>query len=143
MPVVETMAARAMKRDDAADLVRMDDDGGWHSALQPAARRSAGPEKSEAFMTTGLAIVPGTREPGMLATFGAPAASGPSPSVPDVSSTMDAVTTAERQREGGGAPSRRRPPRARVPSTAVGSRLYELVLTLRGLFGWRVRTNHV
>jgi hypothetical protein len=32
----EAKAARVMKRDDMADLVRMDDDGGWQGAPQPA-----------------------------------------------------------------------------------------------------------
>jgi hypothetical protein len=79
----------------------------------------------------------------MLTTFGVPAAAGPS--VPDGPSTMDAVTTAERQREGGGAPSQRRPLRTRVPSpsTGAGSRLHELLLAIRMLFVPRVRTNHV
>jgi hypothetical protein len=92
-------------------------------------------------MSTVPLSIPGTREPGMLTTFGVPAASGPS--VPDGPSTMDAVTTAERQREGGGAPSQRRPRRTRVRSTGAGSRLHELLLAIRLLFVWRVRTDHV
>jgi hypothetical protein len=91
-------------------------------------------------MSTVLPIVPGTREPGMLATLGAVARTT---SVTDGPSTMDAVTTAERQREGGGAPSQRRPLRARLRRTGAGGRLHELVLAVRVLFAARVRTNQV
>jgi hypothetical protein len=83
--------------DDASDFGRMDDDGGL-------ARGAAAP------MSSAASIVPGTREPGMLITFGRVAAT--TASVPNGPSTMDAVTTAEHQREGGGAPSQRRPVRA-------------------------------
>jgi hypothetical protein len=55
--------------------------------------------------------IPGEREPGRLTRFGRAAASGPT--VPEGPTTMDAVTVAERQREGGGAPSERRPAGAR------------------------------
>ena len=51
-------------------------------------------------------------QPGMLTTFGAPSAS--TFAFPGGPSTFDAVTIAERQREGGGAPSQRRPVRARA-----------------------------
>jgi len=53
--------------------------------------------------------IPGEREPGMLSRFGRAAAN--SPSIPEGPGTMDAVTVAERQREGGGAPNERRAPR--------------------------------
>lgn len=79
--------------DDDSDFGRMDDDGG----LLPAA---------EAPMSSAASIVPGTREPGMLITFGRVAAT--TATVADGPSTMDAVTIAEHQREGGGAPSQRR-----------------------------------
>ena len=92
-------------------------------------------------MSTVLSNIPGARESGMLTTFGAPAAGGPL--VPDGPSTMDAVTTAERQREGGGAPSQRRPRRTRVRWTGAGSRLHEFVSAMRLLFVGRVRTTHV
>jgi hypothetical protein len=91
-------------------------------------------------MSTALAIVPGTREPAMLATLDAVAAPG---SVADGPSTMDAVTMAERQREGGGAPSQRRPRRPRVRSTGAGGRWHEFLLAMRVPFVTRVRTNHV
>jgi hypothetical protein len=86
-------------------------------------------------------IVPGTREPGTLTTFGTPAAS--MTTCPDGPSTMDAVTIVEHQREGGGAPSQRRPARARRPWTGVNSRLHGLAVATRLLFQWRLRTNHV
>lgn len=50
-------------------------------------------------------IVPGQREAGRLTRFGI--AVGDMPTI-DGPSTMDAATTADRQREGGGAPSERR-----------------------------------
>ncbi len=49
-----------------------------------------------------LASIPGAREAGMLTVFAPPDAI-----VPDASSTMDTATTAERRREGGGAPGGR------------------------------------
>jgi hypothetical protein len=81
--------------------------------------------------------IPGARETGMLTTFDI--------SVVDVSrqdeaSSMDAVTTAERQREGGGAPSQRR------PSGGPWSARHELdrfVTAARALFVRRLRINHV
>jgi hypothetical protein len=86
-------------------------------------------------------MVPGTREPGMLTTFGAPSAS--TLTFPDGPSTMDAVTIAEHQREGGGAPSQRRPVRARVPWIGMDGRLHGFLVATRMLFAWRVRTNEV
>jgi hypothetical protein len=50
-----------------------------------------------------LLMVPGQRESGRLTRFGA------DPLTIDGVSTMDAATIADRQREGGGAPSERRP----------------------------------
>ena len=111
------------------------------AAAKVRARGSAFPEEPEAVMITPPLNIPGTRESGMLTTFGVPAAGGPS--VPDGPSTMDAVTTAERQREGGGAPSQRRPRRTRVRWTGARTRAHELLLALRVLFAWRVRTTHV
>jgi hypothetical protein len=92
----------------------------------------------EALMSSVTTIVPGAREPGMLSTFGALDAG-----MPQGPSTMDAVTTAERQREGGGAPGQRRRLRVPAPATRVGGRLHELLTATRALFGWRFRTNHV
>jgi hypothetical protein len=54
---------------------------------------------------SGDTLIPGAREPGMLTTFGAAAVV--MPGVPAGRSTMDAVTIAEHEREGGGAPSQR------------------------------------
>jgi hypothetical protein len=56
-------------------------------------------------------IVPGQREAGRLTRFDMPATS--MRALPVGPSTMDAATIAERQREGGGAPSERRPVRHR------------------------------
>ncbi len=50
-------------------------------------------------------IVPGAREPGAQTHFARPVA-GPALYV-DSTSTMDAATIADRQREGGGGPSQR------------------------------------
>lgn len=50
-------------------------------------------------------LIPGAREPGMLTSF---RSSAPRLPLPDGPSTMDAATIAQRQREGGGAPSERR-----------------------------------
>jgi hypothetical protein len=50
-------------------------------------------------------LIPGAREPGMLTTFGARPVI--MPAVPAGRSTMDALTIAEHEREGGGAPSQR------------------------------------
>jgi hypothetical protein len=83
-------ATSVAEKDDALDLVRRDD-AGWQVARKPALP---------------IALIPGAREPGRLTTFETSAAGVP---IPDEPSTMDATTTAERQREGGGAPSQRRP----------------------------------
>lgn len=86
-------------------------------------------------------MIPGSREPGMLATLGALA--GNVWIIPDGPSTMDAATIAERQREGGGAPSQRRPARERSLWKGLGRRLHQLLTTARALSVWRFRTNHV
>jgi hypothetical protein len=65
-----------------------------------------------------VVLIPGAREPGVLTTFGRPPANV---RMPDGPSTMDTATTAERQREGGGAPSRRHPRRASVTSKIPGA----------------------
>jgi hypothetical protein len=86
-------------------------------------------------------MIPGARELGMLTTSESSAAS--LAIIPDGPSTMDAVTTSERQREGGGAPSQRRPVRGRSRRQVLWHRLHEFVMTTRALFHWRFRTNHV
>lgn len=87
-----------------------------------------------------VAIVPGAREPGMLTTFGN---SWTEPTIPDGPSTMDAVTIDERRREGGGAPSQRRPVRASAQWTGPRGRIHEFLLAMRVPFAWRFRTRHV
>jgi hypothetical protein len=72
---------------------------------------------SEAFTPP---MFPGTREPGMLTTFGVHAAVFSGEPI-----AMDAATTAARQREGGGAPNQRRPARD-------GSLLNDLWRRLKG-----------
>lgn len=129
------------KTDDTADLVRMDDDGARHMDRSPAAADGPVPRVgSEAAMNSATAMIPGAREAGMLTTFGTHAAGMPTNQVGP--STMDAVTIAEHQREGGGAPSQRRPVRAGVPWTGPGGRLHEFLAPARLLFVWRFRTTH-
>jgi hypothetical protein len=82
-------------------------------------------------------LIPGAREPGMLTSFGSSAADV---LLPDGPSTMDAATIAERQREGGGAPSQRRSVEERSWKGLV-RRLREPLVTLPVLSGWRFRTN--
>jgi len=116
------VATNAPAPDDALELVRMDDDGGWQMARQPA-----------------VPLIPGAREPGMLTTF-APSAAGTR--IPDEPSTMDATTIAERQREGGGAPSQRRPASERWWPD-VERRVHHFVTATRALYARRLRSNHV
>ena len=80
-------------------------------------------------------LIPGAREPGMLTSF-----SEPWELLPDAQSTMDAATIAERQREGGGAPSQRRSVEERSWKGLV-RRLREPLVTLPVLSGGRFRTN--
>jgi hypothetical protein len=121
---------RTTHADDMADLVRMDDDGGWQMDTTVGPGLWAGPQaESEAPMSSASTIVPGAREPGMLTIFGAGAMSRTT--IPHGPSTIDAVTIAERQREGGGAPSQRRPVRQRVRWTGLGGRLHELLVAMR------------
>ena len=86
---------------DDVDLARLDDDGGTRQQLTVERRP---PVRDDRFKTP---MIPGSREPGMLTTFGVHAAV----IIPDSPSTLDAATIAARQREGGGAPNQRRPAR--------------------------------
>jgi hypothetical protein len=90
--------------------------------------------------THAVAAIPGAREPGMLTTFRALA---PSVVIPDGPSTMDAATTAERRREGGGAPGQRRPDRDRSASQGLEQWLQQFATAARAVRTWRFRTNHV
>jgi hypothetical protein len=92
-------------------------------------------------MSSVAAIVPGARGPDRLTTFGAIPSS--LSTVRDEPSTMDLVTIAERQREGGGAPSQRRPAGVRMRWSGPGGKLHGLLGAMRMLFVWRLRTNHV
>jgi hypothetical protein len=69
------------------------------------------PDVSRVVPGAATSPVPGEREPGMLTTSGVVDAGT---LIPEGPSTMDAATIAERQREGGGAPSQRRAPRERT-----------------------------
>jgi hypothetical protein len=119
-----------MQADDMADLARRDDDGGWQMGMTVGPGGWAGPQaESDTPMSSASTIVPGAREPGMLTIFGALAVS--LATIPHGPSTIDAVTIAERQREGGGAPSQRRPAGQRVRWTGLGGRVHELLVAMR------------
>lgn len=81
-------------------------------------------------------LIPGARESGMLTSF--------RPSTADLclrdgTGTMDAAATADRQREGGGAPSQRRSAEERSWK-GVGRRLRQWFV-MQSVFGWRLRPN--
>jgi hypothetical protein len=100
---------------DGVDLARLDDDGG---ARQQSTVHTRPPVRDARIRTP---MIPGAREPGMLTTFGviprfSTGALGP----------MDAATIAAHQREGGGAPSERRP----APLGSGWQRLKQLVRVL-------------
>lgn len=63
-----------------------------------------------------------TTPPGMQVRFGAPPVT-----VYNSPCTMDAVTIAARQREGGGAPNQRRPPRERLTWKNLTHRLRQFL----------------
>jgi hypothetical protein len=90
---------------DAADLLRLDDDGGmgseterWHPTAPARGVGGAG-------WGIPRGTIPGERESGPPVRFGG------STTTTQISSDwpMSAATIADRRREGGGAPSRRRP----------------------------------
>lgn len=81
-------------------------------------------------MRSHATTVPGDREPGVLTTFGTPTAG--TLTIPQGPSTMDAVTIAERQTEGGGAPSQRRPARTGSRWNGLGHSLKGAVMRLIG-----------
>lgn len=108
------MTTVSVAEPEDVDLARLDDDGGTRRQLTVEGR----PQVRDDRFTTPM--IPGSREPGMLSTFGVPAVV-----IPDSPSTMDAATIAARQREGGGAPNQRRPARewSRWKSLKHGLRL--------------------
>jgi hypothetical protein len=86
-----------------------------------------------------LVFTPGAREPGMLTTFDKSAQNAWPQNEPE---TMGAVTTAERQREGGGAPGQRRLAGERSPWKLTRA-LHQFLLASRALYTRRFRTGHV
>jgi hypothetical protein len=60
--------------------------------------------------------------------------------LPDVHSTMDAATIAEREREGGGAASQRRPAEERSWKGLVNRFRLPLVLRRTARYAWRLGT---
>ena len=97
------------RKADAADLLRMDDDGGWRpeAAWRPTAPLAC-VGGAEWGVPTGT--IPGEREPGPQTRFGAPTTSTRILS----DWPMSAATIADRQREGGGGPNQRRRARAAI-----------------------------
>ena len=119
-----TTPSRGNER-EAIDLARLDDDDG------------GGRRRSEVPATLTLRVelvplapadhfpprmIPGAREPGMQVRFGAPPVT-----VYNSPRTMDAATIAARQREGGGAPNQRRPPRERRTWKSLAHRLRQFL----------------
>ena len=87
---------------DAADLLRLDDDGGM--GFETGGRHAPGRGVGGAGWGIPRGTIPGEREPGPQTRFG-----GPSTSIRILSDwPMAAATIADRRREGGGAPSQRR-----------------------------------
>ena len=122
MSIAMTVPRRDDER-DAVDLARLDDDGG-------ARRRSQVPAALTIRIEIPLApddhfprrMIPGAREPGIQVRFGAPPVT-----VYHSPCTMDAATIAARQREGGGAPSERRPPGERSMWGRLAQRLGQVL----------------
>ena len=78
--------------------------------------------------------VPGEREAGLLTTFAPVLMTGRGI---EGGSTMDAATTAERRREGGGSPNRWRSPPGWMRPRALWSRTRAAMLTCLGRGGRR------
>jgi hypothetical protein len=90
-------------------------------------------------MKSAVDLIPGARETALLTTFG----SAGIPMTADEPTTMDAATIAERQREGGGAPSQRRPAAERLWFSRLRHTLQQFLASTRPAASVpRVRTNH-
>jgi hypothetical protein len=96
--------------------------------------------------------IPGEREPGLLTRFGGRASMSGSPEPPSAPpqrgcgagdpGTMDAVTIAERQREGGGAPGERRLEGERSRLNKLGRSLRQFLMAPRAR-GWRLAPKEI
>jgi hypothetical protein len=119
-----TTAPSRDNESEAIDLARLDDDGGPRRQSEVPATLTLRLElvplaPADHFPPR---MIPGAREPGMQVRFGAPPVT-----VYNSPSTMDAVTIAARQREGGGAPNQRRPPRERLTWKTLPHRLRQFL----------------
>lgn len=125
MPSIITTATTPSREDerDAIDLARLDDDGGRRRSVILAAL-TIRVERVPMALADHFPprMIPGAREPGAQVRFGAlPVTVYNSPC------TMDAATIAARQREGGGAPSERRPPSERSMWGRLARRLRQFL----------------
>jgi hypothetical protein len=110
---------------EAIDLARLDDDGGARRRSDVPATLTLRVEPVPLAPADHFPprMIPGAREPGMQVRFGAP----PPVTVYNSPRTMDAATIAARQREGGGAPNQRRPPRERRTWKSLAHRLRQFL----------------
>ena len=104
MQMLLDVTDRRTQEADAADLLRMDDDGGMGS--ETGAGHPAAPPGHVGGADWGIPLgtIPGEREPGPQVWFARPVTGTHTLS----GWPMSAATIADRQREGGGAPSQRR-----------------------------------
>jgi hypothetical protein len=103
MPLDHPTDSRTQKA-DAADLLRMDDDGGGRSEAAAWSPTAPGGCVGGAGWGVPSGTIPGEREPGPQTRF-----AGSTTGTRILSDwPMSAATIADRQREGGGAPSQRR-----------------------------------
>jgi hypothetical protein len=109
---------------EAIDLARLDDDGGARRRSDVPATLTLRVEPVPLAPADHFPprMIPGAREPGMQVRFGAPPVT-----VYNSPRTMDAATIAARQREGGGAPNQRRPPRERRTWKSLAHRLRQFL----------------
>ena len=135
MLTTTTTSSRDNER-EAIDLARLDDDGGARRRSEVPATLTPRVERVPLAPADHFPprMIPGAREPGMQVRFGAPPVT-----VYNSPRTMDAATIAARQREGGGAPNQRRPPRERSLWGRLARRLRQF-LTARDRSADSIRT---